>query len=220
MKTIKALLILFSVSQALCAQTFELGTDFNFSQPVGPMKKNMNNAFGLSLDGALRFESPFSAGVEMSFGSYGHQTTRQQYRFDDGSVTETDVNVSNNILNLFLTGKHFLRKDKNINPYLSGKVGLTWFSTTLTIQDPEDESSCHPIESDILSRDNTYVFSGGAGVRIDFQTFFPKVESKRYYFDLSVHSTQGGIVKYMNVEKGSMQPMPDQDVMAKFINTQ
>ncbi|MEX2233375.1 MAG: hypothetical protein WD824_14525 [Cyclobacteriaceae bacterium] len=220
MKTIKVVLILLLVAHGLSAQTFEMGTDFNFSQPVGTMSRNMNNAFGLSLEAAKSFKTPFSAGMELSFGNYGFQTTRQEYTFDDGSVTETNVNVSNNIFNLYLTGKHFLRNNKKVNPYLSAKAGWSWFTTKLAIEDPEDEYSCHPIESDILSRDNTYSFSGGAGVRIDFQTLFTKMESQHFYFDLSVHSTHGGIVKYMNVKKNTSQPVPHQDVMVKFINTQ
>ena len=220
MKTIILASILFFAGHALLAQTFELGTDFNLSQPVGTMAKNMNNAFGLSLELTRQFKTPFSAGLEMSFGNYGYESSRQEYTFDDGSVTETQVNVSNNIFNLHLTGKHFLRNNKNFNPYLSGKAGWSWFSTSLTIEDPADEYSCHPIASDILSKDNTYSVSGGAGIRIDFGTFFPKVETQRFYFDISVHATHGGIIKYMNVENDPSQAVPNQDIMAKFINTQ
>jgi hypothetical protein len=219
MKTLKVALLLCFAGYALSAQTFEFGSDLSFSQPVGMMATNMNNAFGLSVEVSRQFKAPFSAGMELSFGNYGYQTSRQAYTFDDGSVTETNVNVSNNIFNLHLTGKHFLRNNKNVNPYLSGKAGWSWFSTTLAIEDPADEYSCHPIESDILARDNTYSFSGGAGVRIDFNSFF-KTEKGRLYFDISVHATHGGIVQYMNVEKNTTQPVPDHDIMAKFINTQ
>jgi hypothetical protein len=220
MKAIHPVVVFLAVSCAASAQTFELATQFNFSQPVGTMSRDMNNAFGLTMEAARQFKAPFSVGLELNFGNYGHQTSRQEYAFDDGSVTETDVNVSNNILNLYLAGKHFLRNSKNVNPYLSAKMGWTFFSTSLTIEDPADEYSCHPIESDILSRDNTYSFSGGAGVRVDFQSLFPKAESQRFYFDLSVHSTHGGIVKYMNVKMNPSLPLPDQDVVARFINTQ
>jgi hypothetical protein len=219
MKTLKLLSILVFACYCLAAQNIELSTDLNFSQPVGMMSKNMNNAFGLSMDISHQFKAPFSLGLELGLGNYGYQTTRQEYTFDDGSVTETDVNVSNNMFSLLLTGKHFLRPDKKINPYLSGKAGWTWFTTNLTIEDPEDESSCHPLESDILSRDATYNFSGGAGVRIDVNSIFKRTEEKRLYFDISVHATHGGIIKYMNVEMDPSMSPPDQDVMAKFINT-
>ena len=220
MKTRILLSILVLASPSVLAQTFELGTNLRAAQPIGTMANTMNNAWGLTLDASRRFKTPFSAGIEMGFGNYGSQTSRQEYTFDDGSVTETDVNVTNNIVGLYLTGKHFLRGDKKINPYLSGKAGWTWFSTNLTIEDPEDEFSCHPIESDILSRDNTYTFSGGAGLRIDFSSIFKNSPASRFYFDLSIHGTHGGIVKYMNVELDGHSSPPDQDVIAKFINTQ
>jgi hypothetical protein len=220
MKAINLIVLLLAIGGAVGAQSFELGSNFNVSQPVGTMSRNMNNAFGLTMEAGRHFKAPFSAGLELNFGNYGYETSRQEYTFDDGSVTETNVNVSNNIFNLYLTGKHFLRDTKSVNPYLSARIGMTFFSTNLTIEDPADEYSCHPIESDILSRDNTYSFSGGAGVRVDFQSLFPKAETGRFYFDLSIHSTYGGIVKYMNVKMNPSHPLPDQDVVAKFINTQ
>ncbi|MEX1239766.1 MAG: hypothetical protein WEB30_08615 [Cyclobacteriaceae bacterium] len=220
MKTIKVLLLLVLTGPALFAQTLELGSDLFLSRPTEMMARNMNNAFGITLAASKHFKSPFSVGIELNIATYGHETSRQEYTFSDGSVTETDVNVGNGITNLFLTGKHFLRDGKNVNPYLSGKLGWSWFTTNLTIEDPTDEFSCHPLESEMLSRDNTYSFSGGAGVRLDFNTFFHKTESQRLFFDFSVHAIHGGIVKYMNVEMDPAQPMPDQDVMARFINTQ
>lgn len=219
MKTLIPLSILVFAGHCLAAQNFELSTDLNFSQPVGMMSKNMNNAFGLSMDISHKFKAPFSLGIELGLGNYGYQTTRQEYTFDDGSVTETDVNVSNDMFSMLLTGKHFLRPDKKINPYLSGKAGVTWFTTNLTIEDPEDESSCHPLESDMLSRDATYSFSGGAGVRMDVNSIFKNAQEGRLYFDVSVHGTHGGIIRYMNVEMSPSMSPPDQDVMAKFINT-
>lgn len=220
MKTIIALLIVLAAGQTSLAQGFEVDANLDLSQPVGPMARNMNNAFGLTLGVSRQFKAPFSAGLELGFGNYGYQTTRQEYTFDDGSVTETNVNVGNNIFNLFLTGKHFLRNDKKINPYLSGKMGWMWFTTNLTIEDPADEFSCHPIESDIISRDNTYSVSGGGGVRIDMNAIFPKTEIARFFLDCSVHATHGGIVKYMNVKKDHARQSPDQDIMVRFLNTQ
>lgn len=220
MKTIKLLSILLLVAPCLSAQTYELGADLNISHPMGMMSETIDNAFGVTLSGSKIFNAPFAAGMEVNFGNYGYQTSRQQYTFDDGSVTETDVNVSNNIFSMYLTGKHFLRNNKNVNPYLSAKAGWSWFTTNLTIEDPLDQYSCHPIESEILARDNTYTFSGGAGLLLDFNAFFKNTGQGRFYFDLNVHGTYGGIVKYMNVDRHANHQMPDQDVTARFINTQ
>lgn len=220
MKTLRIFTAIMLVCPALMAQNWEFGSDFNVAQPVGSMTRTMNNAFGMSIGVARNLKGPFSLGMDLGFATYGSQSSRQQYTFADGTTTETNVLVSNDIFNLRLAGKYFFRNNKNINPYLSGKLGWSWFTTNLTIEDPEDETSCKPLDSDILSRDNTYTASGGAGVRIDFKTIFKKVDPQHFYFDLSVHAVQGGTVRYMNVEINPGQQMPDKDVMAKFINTQ
>jgi hypothetical protein len=220
MKTLRIGIAAMFFSISAMAQTWEFGSNFNLSQPAGAMTRTMNNAFGITFEGARAFKSPFSLGLETGFASYGSQRTRQQYTFDDGAVTETDVVVRNNIFNLNLTGKYFLRNNKKINPYVSGKLGWTWYKTNLIIEDPEDETDCHPLESDILSRDNTYVASGGAGVRVDFSSLFQKMNDESFYFDLSVHTIQGGTIQYMNVNHDPSRQAPDKDVVAKFINTQ
>ena len=220
MKTIKLLVLGILACPAVFAQNFEMQSNLFLAAPTGMMSDNMNSAFGITLGASRNFKSPFSLGIELNIGNYGHETSRQEYTFSDGSVTETDVNVGNEITNIFLTAKHFLRNGKKLNPYLSGKLGWSWFTTNLTIEDPADEFSCHPLESEILSRDNTHSFSGGGGVRVDFNTVFQKTESGRLFFDFSFHALHGGIVKYMNVEIDPAQPTPHHDVMARFINTQ
>ena len=220
MKTLKTLLLLITLGNGVWAQSWQLESDLFLSQPTAMMRENMNNAFGFNLGVARSFKGPFSLGVEFGVGNYGYQTTRQQYTFSDGSLTETDVNVGNNIFTALLTGKHFPRNNKSVKPYLSGRLGWTVFSTNLTIEDPADELSCHPLESEIIARDNTWIASGGAGVRIDFNNLFPKTEVDRFYFDFSVHATRGGIIEYMNVDIHSPRHVPDQDVMARFLNTQ
>ncbi len=211
-------LVIFSSINAL-SQGWELGSDFNFAQPVGGMTRTMNNAFGLTLDFARKFKGPVSLGVEVGVATYGLQTSRQSYQFDDGSITETDVNVSNDLFNFHVTGKYYLRNGKNINPYLSAKLGMALFTTMLTIEDPEDEYACHPLESDVLSSDNTYSAGLGAGVRMDFQTIFKNIEREKFFLDLNVHSTQGGTVRYMNADRQPSQTA-DEEVTARFLNTQ
>lgn len=202
------------------AQRWDMGTNFNYSRPVGGMARNIEQGFGITFEGArLLKNAPFSVGAEFSYNAYGHDKTRQQYTFDDGSVTETNVIVTNSFSNLLLTGKFFLRKEKLINPYLSAKAGYSWYRTTLTIEDPEDADGCQPLESDLLLRDGTFTASGGGGIRVDFSSVFKKVKFNTLFFDLSAHMTQGGTVEYMNVHKPNNHHIaPDRDVTARFIN--
>jgi hypothetical protein len=220
MKIARLIAILILPVSFASGQNWEMGSNFILSQPVSGMKRDMNNAFGMTVDIARKFKNkPFTMGTELSIGSYGTQNSEQEYTFDDGTTTETNVHVSNNITNLRLTGKYFLRADKKFNPYVSGKAGWAWFTTRLTIDDPEDVDGCTPLVNDVLQRDNTYSVSAGAGARIDFTTIFHKMSEKRFYFDLSVHAVQGGRIQYMNVHQDSKATTPTSDVMAKFINT-
>jgi hypothetical protein len=204
------------------AQHWEIGTNFNYAKASGRMAQNIDDAFGMSFDFSRQLKTPFAIGAQLGIATYGSQKTRQSYTFDDGSVTETNVFVNNNILNFNLTGRYFLRNTKKLNPYLSGKLGWAWFKTTLTIEDPSDNFSCHPLESDVLAKDNTYIASIGAGLRVDLGIFSKKLEPKRFYIDFNTHFTQGGTVRYMNAETtpSHHHDVPNEDVMARFINTQ
>lgn len=220
MKMFKIFIVLLVAATSAFGQSWEMGSTFIFSQPVSGMKRDMSNAFGITMDvGKQLKNAPFTIGSELSFGSYGTKDSWQEYTFDDGTTTETNVHVSNNITNLRLTGKYFLRKDKKFNPYISGKAGWAWFTTRLTIDDPEDVDGCTPLVNDVLQRDNTYSVSAGAGARLDFSSIFKNMTSDRFYFDMSVHAVQGGRIQYMNVHQDSKSTPPDADVMAKFINT-
>jgi hypothetical protein len=217
----KVILILWGalLVHAANGQRWDMGSSFNYSRPTGGMARNIEQGFGITLEGARVMKNvPFAVGIEFSSNAYGRDKTRQQYTFDDGSVTETNVIVTNAFSNLFLTGKFFLRNKKLVNPYLSGKLGYSWYRTTLTIEDPEDVDGCQPLESDRLLTDGTFTASGGGGVRVDFSGIFTKLNSNMIFFDLSVHMTQGGTVEYMNVHKQSNHGTPDRDVMARFIN--
>ena len=220
MKKIRIVLFLLIPATISFGQGLEIGSNFVFTQPVSGMKKDMSNAFGMSIDIAKKLKaSPFTIGTELVLCSYGTQTSRQEYTFDDGTSTETNVHVNNNITNLRLTGKYFLRNGKKFNPYVSGKAGWAWFTTRLTIDDPEDVDGCTPLENDVLQRDNTYSLSAGGGVRLDFSTIFRNMPEQKFLFDFSAHAVQGGRVRYMNVNQDP-QSMPAQsDVMAQFINT-
>jgi hypothetical protein len=218
MKNAVTLLMLFG-SIGCFAQTFLVGSDISMKQPVGGMTRTMNNAFGPTLNFQYKMKKSFSVGLDFAAGTYGSQATRQQYTFDNGDVTETNVLVSNNIYTMALTGKYFLRNTKKINPYLSSKIGMSWFVTDLTIEDPDDQYNCRPLESDKLLKDHTAFAGIGGGVLIDFNSIFKKMENDRFYLDVSVHSLQGGTIRYMNAEMTPGNTTPDNDVMARFINT-
>lgn len=219
MKKLLLTMHLIALASVSFAQQWDMGMSFNFSKPIGGMATNIDHGLGVTIDGAyLIKDSPFSVGAEFSYNAYGHDKTRQQYTFDDGSVTETNVIVTNAYSNLMGTGKFFLRKGKLISPYFSAKLGYSWYKTTLRIEDPEDVDGCRPLEQDHLLKDGTFTASGGAGVRVDFSAIFRKMKTNTLFFDINAHMTQGGNVRYMNVDRPVNHQNHDSDVVARFIN--
>jgi hypothetical protein len=209
------------VANAGFAQRWDMGSSFNYARPIGGMARNIEQGFGITFEGARVLKNaPFTVGLEFAYNAYGRDVSRQQFTFDDGTVTETNVIVTNSFANLMATGKFFLRKEKLLNPYLSGKIGYSWYKTNLVIEDPEDEDGCKPLDSDKLLVDGTFLASGGAGVRLDFNAVFKNMKTNTLFFDVSAHLTQGGTVEYMNVHNHSSpaQQTPDSDVTARFIN--
>ena len=219
MKKYVAILVSALISYTSHGQ-FLLGSDISLAQPVGSMTRTMTNAFSIALNGSYKFKNAFSLGADFAAGTYGSQTTRQQYVFDNGDVTETDVVVSNNIYTMGVNGKYFFRSGKKISPYVSGRLGISWFVTDLNIEDPADQYSCHPLESDKLMKDHTVIAGVGGGVRIDLSSIFRNMDSDRFYIDTSIHSLQGGTIRYMNADLKIGNSTPDSDVMARFLNTQ
>ena len=220
MKKLLLIIVVALVANAACAQRFDLGSNFNYAKHIGGMVYHIDQGFGITLEAAwLPKTAPFSVGIEFAYNGYGQETTRQTFTFDDGTVTETDVIVTNTFSNLYATGKYFLRNGKLINPYLSAKAGYSWYKTNLVIEDPEDEDGCKPLDSDKLLVDGTFTVSGGAGVRVDFSSLFKRTPANTLFFDLSAHITQGGTVEYMNVhEHSAPNQTPDSDVTTRFIN--
>ena len=221
MKKLILLILGAFVANAVFAQRWDMGSSFNYARPIGGMARNIEQGFGITFEGARVLKNaPFTIGAEFAYNAYGRDVSRQQFTFDDGTVTETNVIVTNSFANLMATGKFFLRKDKLFTPYLSGKVGYSWYKTNLVIEDPEDEDGCKPLDSDKLLVDGTFLASGGAGARLDFSALFKKMGSNTLFFDFSAHLTQGGTVDYMNVHNhpNPTHQTPDSDVTARFIN--
>lgn len=178
----------------------------------------MKQAHGANLE---YYYSPpaarYSVGLEASINIYGHDKTSQTYTFDDGSTAPMDIVVDNNFYNIMLAGRQFLGRGK-IQPFVNAKVGVSIYSTDLNIYDPDEFDQCKPIDSDILKRDATMIFSLGGGLRWEM---LPKREPGRYFLNLTGNYISGGKVDYMNVDAPSRsQSTQTSDVYARFINTQ
>ncbi len=211
-------IFLFMLCLVSKGQKFELGTGYVFSVPRGSMQSNIQYANGFNID--FHFtpgEKRYSFGMEMNVNMYGHDKTRQTYILDDGSSAPMDIIVNNNFYNVMLTGRYFLMNGK-IKPFITGKVGYSFFNTDLSIYDPDDMDHCEPVENNVLSRDGTIIFSAGAGLRWEL---LPKKTPGLLFMNLAANYSAGGKVNYMNVDGPShSHTAHTSDVYVKFINTQ
>lgn len=196
----------------------EIGTSYIFSAPRGTMQDNIKNANGITLDFYLTpKEKRYSFGFETSFNGYGHDKSRQTYTLDDGSTAPMDIIVNNNFYNVLLAGRYFLGAGK-IQPFITGKMGYSFFHTKLSVYDPDDMDNCEPVDADVLNKDGSIIFSAGAGLRLDL---LPKKIPGLLSLNISANYSAGGKVNYMNVDAPTHSHVAHtSDVYVKFINTQ
>ncbi len=199
MKTIVLSVILLGFSLLASAQA-DLVFQLNNSLPQGLMGSRMANAWGMSGQLLYRFpESRFALGGEIGINSYGCQTSRQTYRFQDGSSTETDVSVNNDFAQFNVVGRADLRVGGSLIPYITAKVGYLHYWTNLNIADPEDADGCRPLENTTLLKDGTLAGTLGAGMRWDMSGLFKKMPQRKFWLDVSAEYMTGGRVRFMNV---------------------
>ena len=191
--------ILAVMGSAAFAQT-EVSASYLYSSPQQRMGRYIQGASGFNVQGLyLVPNSRFAVGANIGLNTYGCQSTRQTYRFRDGSSTETDVEVSNNFFNLNLVGRADLLGSGAVIPYVMGQAGYNLYYTSLFIADPNDVDGCKPLENRSLLKDGAVSLTGGAGVRWDLGSVIKNAGMDRFYLDFSASYTGGGRVRFMNV---------------------
>lgn len=224
----KKLLVLLPVliCYSLQAQKWsrEMGLYYANSNPTGAMGNVIQQGHGGGVNyGWIIPNGRFSFGLDMTFSQYGHDKSRQEYNFDDGTVAPMDIIVSNTFMNLMAYSRWYLTTHGHVRPYLIGRLGYSWFRTDLNISDPDDWDHCEPVERDVLYKDGTMVAAVGAGLKIDMASVFKKVQTDKFYFEGSFNFVQGGQVRYMNADADPHHQKGAPDighVMAEFINTE
>ena len=220
-------LIFIACVQSVCAQWSPEGSmGYSFAAPSGSMMNYIKQGNGIVLD--FHMISPnqrFSLGADLNYTIYGFDQSRQQYMFPDGTMAEMDINVTNSFVNLMASGRYNLIIGKKLIPYVGVKAGYSFYRTDLTIYDPDDFDSCHPVETDLLKKDGTFIYSIGGGFKYDVANVFKKMRKEFFYINVSAFYTQGGNVSYMSTDapmahSSSSATGNRQDVEAAFLNTQ
>jgi opacity protein-like surface antigen len=225
-KLLVVVLLIVSIQPGYAQWSREWSLGYTYTSPTGKMKQNINQGHGLI--GDYHFVAPnkkFAFGVDLNYSVYGHDKTRQQYMFPDGTTADMDIDVTNDFANLMASWRYHLMTGKKLTPYVGIKAGYSWFTTTLTIIDPDDTDHCKPVESDYLQEDGTWVYSIGGGIKYDLSALFKKLGSDVLLINLSAFYIQGGTVNYMNTDvpdgnHSSSPPNRSGDLEATFINTQ
>ncbi len=218
------LLVYFHTSYAQWRPEWSIG--YTFANPTGKMKQNISQGHGLVMDFHLVAPSEkYSVGADFNYSIYGYTQSRQQYMFPDGTTADMDVNVSNSFMNLMASGRYNLLTGKIITPYVGVKAGYSWFRTDLNIYDPDDFDNCKPLETDVLQKDGTWIYSLGGGLKYDLSSVFKKARKGSMFINLSAYYTQGGAVNYMNTDApdshhATSPPNRSGDLEVEFINTQ
>lgn len=199
----------------------EIGFGYLYLNPSGGMGKTIKHGHGVVMTfGLTPKEKPYTFGLNIGYGIYGRDQSRQLYTFDDGSTADMDIVVANTILTVMPYARWTVSTRTFIDPYIVAKAGYAGFRTSLNIYDPDDDDHCEPVETSILQKDGTMVASIGVGVRMDMSSIFRSMDKNRLYFETSAMMTQGGTVRYMNTDAPAAHQHDQDYVMASFLNTE
>lgn len=228
MKKITLTIALLVFGAAAFAQwQVSYGMNFNVGHPTRGMSQFISRGHGITIYMEARKEGMRVSPIfEISYLNYGRDKSRQTYEFSDGTTADMDIVVGNDVMTAMGGAKIYLRSQGFLQPYVVVKAGRTSYMTNLSIFDPDDGDHCEPVDSDVLSRDATWVYGAGGGLQIDMASVLSRrLEPGIMYLDLGINSQQGGRVNYMNVDApvtASQHSMGtrSQDVQADFLNTQ
>ena len=230
MKKIYFLLSLTFFCFFLQAQ-FKLGTNYSLAIPQSEMKNNINPLHSFNvyfLYTPKGFCARFAVGTEMSFGNYAFVTKEQDLRFPDGSGIKTDVVYTSNVAKAALILRTNLVTKGNLVPYIETKAGIASFFSNVYVEDPEDASSCEPLESKNITSDHTFYSAYGGGVQIDLNAFSHSVKQGKYLIDIGINKIKGERLQYINTKNiqsyiqtdpnAPMEPGKGEPLNVQFIN--
>jgi hypothetical protein len=182
---------------------FKLGTNYSLLIPQGEMGNNINPVHTMNLSFLYTpkmFCQRFSIGTEIGFGNYAYVTKEQDLRFPDGSGIKTDVIYTSNVVNAALGMRANLTAKGKAVPYVEAKAGTISFFSNVYVEDPEDQSSCKPLESKNIIRDNTFFATYGGGVQLDIALFDKKASPGKFIIDIGINKIKGGNLNYIDTK--------------------
>lgn len=196
-------LFFLAICSAASAQLY-LNAGYSYSSPQQEMNKNINGLHSFAAGGTYQLPGKFSriqAGLDFAWGTYANEQKEQTFTFSNGATTRTTVNYSSNVAQIRATARVLLLEDKNVMPYVSGKLGYTSFYSSVYIEDPHDPNGCRALDQDNIMQDGLMSVAYGGGLQLDWKLFGSRKRKGNKYIDISVHNVHGGNVNYVNTKK-------------------
>lgn len=177
------------------SKTIDMYAGYEMGLPVsGGNLSKIGSTHGFNMGFAVKPKKlPIWIGGHLGIGFYYFDSKPQTYKFTDGSVTETTVDISSTVLNYqLLFGYDFLRNNSSkLEPYANLMLGGAKFSSYYYINNPNDPDGCEPLEQDVIHSSKTFAITPGLGVR-----YFP-CNSRNFYANLNVGYSLGGELDFM-----------------------
>src|SRR5688572_24751450 len=106
------LLLCLALPQLACAQFqgYEFAIGYTFAAPIATMKQNVEHGNGITMEFNLIPENSTRLvyGMDINYTIYGHDKSRQEYTFNDGSTAKMDIIVNNSFMNFMVGGRYFI----------------------------------------------------------------------------------------------------------------
>lgn len=217
-------------STFLFAQKHEFGIGYQLSLPRQMMEKGWNSGHGLNMDYFYHFKKVkgLSLGTHLAYGSYASQSQPQEYKFSDGTITNTTVDLSSSIASASLSARYAPWVSKKVSPFAEVQGGYMGMFSNLYIEDPADPLGCRALESNTLVNSGSLFYALGGGIQVYIGK--SKEKSKNIHLlELSARTLWGGEIEYANMNRlynhaeVTGNPMPDAEMgekplMVTFIN--
>lgn len=195
MKNIFIILLITFFNISVVTAQFSASVGYDLNLPTNQMALNIGAIHNFKVEGFIKMpENRWSFGMDLSVGGYGSK--RDPIAFTQGNtVTNTFVSVSNMVYGFkgLAQADLFSRDDRALMPYFHSGFGMTFFETSLTVEDPQDIDNCRPLQSESLKSDQTWIASVGLGLR-----WHPK-SLEGFYLDLRATQNLGGKLNYMSL---------------------
>lgn len=188
------------------------GLTLSVAQPRGEFHQYVDDGYGIAGHGLYRIggQGALALRLDGGFVNYGRETKRVPLSSTVGGRIQVDVTTSNNIFWLGV-GPQLMAPRGPLRPYVNGTVGLSYFSTTSSVEGVDSE---YEFARDENFGDAVFSWGGGAGVLV------PVHRSAKYLVSIDVgarYHDNGRNVRYLR--EGGIRDLPNGQIELDVIRS-